>query len=965
MERVDSRWSGSEREALLGGDPLSKAAGDLLSKAAGDLLSKAAGDLRSRAAGDLLATKLHVPRAQPGFVPRPRLARRLDEGLARGVILVSAPAGSGKTSLVADWVRASDRPVAWLSLDAGDNDPARFWRHAFAALDRARPGIGSRVAPLLRPSERPSSEVLVTILINEMASHEAVFVLDDYHVIDSRQLHDGVAFLVSNLPAGLRLVLASRNEPPLPLARLRARGQVTEVIAADLRFTVAEAAALLGGTVSGDTVAALTDRTEGWAAGLQLAALSLRGQQDPVRFLAEFSGTNRYVLDYLTEEVLDAQATDVRGFLLQTSVLDRLSGPLCDALTGRSDSQRMLELIERAGLFLIPLDGVRGWWRYHHLFADLLRHRIDAEQPGRASELHAIAAQWHEEHGLADDAIRHALAAGLVDETARLIERHFDAAYMTGERATIQRWLSAVPASVALARPRLRLAQTLAALVYGDVERAAALLDGFQDSPAAARSGSTGAPPGGSPSALPSRSAAEPAEPGFVPSAGAAASLLVNLPAGFAIGHAWLAYLRGELDAMAEFAHQARASLAPGQLLLESIYQLNLALADWLRGNLTNAEREFTELVARWQSLGEDSLAARSCRFLGEVQRDRGRLDAAAATYGRLVEIAEDAYGPRPPVAAYGLVGLAEDAYERDSLDEALRYATEGIARSRQLSENEPLASGLVVLARIRQAEGDRAGAVAAMAEAERSTPSPATANLLAPIAAQRARLLLTQGDLAAVAEWAGQRGLFADDEPSYLGEQEHLVLARLLLAQGRPDRALPMLDRMQGLALAQERVGNVIQLLALRALATAAAGDRVNAAILLGEALSRASSRGYVRVFADEGPAMTALLAETDTDGVPAEYLARVRRACAVTSNGAANGRRRAATPGLIDPLTTRELEVLTLLAAGGSNQGIADELVVTVDTVKKHITHVLAKLGAANRTQAVARARQLGLLS
>ena len=944
MERVDSRWSESEREALL-------------------------------------ATKLHMPRAQPGFVPRPRLARRLDEGLARGVILVSAPAGSGKTSLVADWVRASDRPVAWLSLDAGDNDPARFWRHAFAALDRARPGIGSRVAPLLRLSEPPSSEVLVTILINEMASHEAVFVLDDYHVIDSRQLHDGVAFLVSNLPTGLRLVLASRNEPPLPLARLRARGQVTEVIAADLRFTVAEAAALLGGTVSGDTVAALTDRTEGWAAGLQLAALSLRGQQDPVRFLAEFSGTNRYVLDYLTEEVLDAQATDVRGFLLQTSVLDRLSGPLCDALTGRSDSQRMLELIERAGLFLIPLDGVRGWWRYHHLFADLLRHRIDAEQPGRASELHAIAARWHEEHGLADDAIRHALAAGLVDETARLIERHFDAAYMTGERATIQRWLSAVPASVALARPRLRLAQTLAALVYGDVARAAALLDGFQDSPAAAPSESTGAPPGestgappgGSPSALPSGSADEPTEPGFVPSAGAAASLLVNLPAGFAIGHAWLAYLRGELDAMAEFAHQARASLAPGQLLLESIYQLNLALADWLRGNLTNAEREFTELVARWQSLGEDSLAARSCRFLGEVQRDRGRLDAAAATYGRLVEIAEDAYGPRPPVAAYGLVGLAEDAYERDSLDEASGYATEGIALCRQLSENELLASGMAVLARIRQAKGDRVGAMAAIEEAGRSTPSPATANLLDPIPAQRARLLLAQGaplggiagDLDAVVDWAAQRGLSADDKPSYLREQEHLVLARLLLAQRQPDRALALLDRMHALAAAQQRTGSVIGTLALRALAIGASGNRSGALAALGEALTLASSRGYVRVFADEGPEMAALLAETRAEGVPATYLARVRRACGVSGNGAADGGQRAARPGLVDPLTAREIEVLTLLAAGAPNQGIADQLVVTVDTVKKHMTHVLAKLGAANRTEAVARARQLGLLS
>jgi LuxR family maltose regulon positive regulatory protein len=904
---VEGGWSGCEQDALL--------------------------------TSNLLATKLHVPQARPGFVARLRLVRQLDDGLARGLILVCAPAGSGKTSLLGSWARTGSRPVAWLSLDSGDNDPARFWRHAFAALDLAQPGIGARIAPLLSLSEPPPSDVLVTALINDLAQQgepdeprEVVLVLDDYHLIDSRPLHASMAFLVEHLPPGLRLVLSSRSEPPLPLARLRARGQVAELGAAELRFTTDEAAALLGSSLSGDALAALTARTEGWAAGLQLAALSLRGQSDAVRFVTEFNGSNRYVLDYLTEEVLESQPADVRGFLLQTSVLDRLSGPLCDTLTGRSDSQEMLEQIERAGLFLVPLDEIRGWWRYHHLFADLLRARLAAEQPDRVRELHSLAARWHEEHGLADDAIRHALAAEDVTEAARLIERHFDAAYLTGERTTIQRWLSAVPRPVALARPRLRLAQTFAALVYGDMEAAAALLSGVEGVEEAA------------------------AEP-FSPSAGEAASLVVNLPAGFAIARAWLAYLRGEPGAMAAFAAQARAELAPGQLMLESVYQLNLALADWMCGKLADAEREFTDLVARWRSVGESSLAARCCRFVSQVQSDQGRLDTAFRTYAQLVAIAEDTDQPRPPVAGYGYVGMAEIAYQRDELGDALRYVTEGLARGRQLSENEPLASGLVVLAWIRQAEGDRAGAVAAIEEAERSAPSPFTANLFNPIPAQRARLLLAQGDVSFAAQWAAERGLSPDDEPSYLREREYLVLVRLLLAQRRPAEALALLERLYGPAAGQERTGNVIELLALRALALALSGSPAEAADVLTEALGLGCQPGYIRVFADEGAPMAELLSRVE--GVPADYLARVLAACQRNVPGA---RRQA--QGLVDPLTVRELEVLALLAEGAANQGIADQLVVTLDTVKKHVTHVLAKLGVANRTEAVARARQIGLI-
>ena len=433
----------------------------------------------------LLATKLHVPRPQLGFVPRPRLVEALGEGLARGRVLICAPAGFGKTSLLADWARGSRRPVAWLGLDAGDNDPARFWRYVVVALDQAQPGIAGRLGPLLGPPAPRSFEGLVTALINELAAQpgrdEVLLVLDDYHLVDAGPVHESVAFLLENLPPGLLLVVSGRADPPLPLARLRARGQLAELRAAELRFTTEEAAALLGaaaGPVLPDSaVVALTARTEGWAAGLQLAALSLRGRTDTAGFVAAFSGSHRFVLDYLADEVLDGQPEQVRAFLLETSVLERLSGELCDAVTGRSGSQAMLHHIERAGLFLVPLDEVRGWWRYHHLFADLLRARLEQEQSGRVQELHRAAAAWSDEHDLGDDAVRHALAAGDAAWAAQLVERHVDMLLRRSEGVTLRRWLSTLPVEVLRARARLCLAQGFNAVVSGQVEGIEPLLD--------------------------------------------------------------------------------------------------------------------------------------------------------------------------------------------------------------------------------------------------------------------------------------------------------------------------------------------------------------------------------------------------------------------------------------------------------------------------------------------------------
>src|SRR5215813_1332312 len=430
----------------------------------------------------LVATKFHVPRA--GFMPRPRLLARLAEGVGRGVTVVCTPAGFGKTTVLGDWARRSRRPAAWLSLDAGDNDPARFWRYVAAALGRARPGIDELVVALLRGPQQPPLEAVATAVINELTSvpgdGEVVLVLDDYHLVEAPPVHESVTFLLDRLPPGLRVVLSSRADPPLPLARLRARGQLAELRAADLRFTVAETAAFLrevtGLDLPAASVAVLQDRTEGWAAGVQLAALSLRGQADPARFIAAFAGSHRYVLDYLTEEVLAGQPEQVLRFLLETSVLDRLCGPLCDAVTGRTGSQEMLEELDRANLFVVPLDEVRQWWRYHHLFADLLRARLEQKRPDKLPELHHAAAAWHEEHGSADEAVRHALAAGETGWAARLVERHVEALVRRSEGATLDRWLSGLPAASVHARPRLCLGQAVAAIARGRLEEVEQLL---------------------------------------------------------------------------------------------------------------------------------------------------------------------------------------------------------------------------------------------------------------------------------------------------------------------------------------------------------------------------------------------------------------------------------------------------------------------------------------------------------
>jgi LuxR family transcriptional regulator, maltose regulon positive regulatory protein len=901
----------------------------------------------------LLATKLHVPRPRPQFLSRARLLERLTDGTARELTLVCTPAGFGKTTLLGDWARSSERPVAWLSLDGGDNDPARFWRYAATALDQVRAGIGERVGALLRGPEPASLEAVVTLVINELARlpGELTLILDDYHLVEAAPIHHSLGVLLERGPPQLRLVLAGRADPPLPLARLRARGQLAELRERDLRFTAEEATALLQGVAGLElpaaSLAALVARTEGWVAGLQLAALSLQGETDRAGFVASFSGSHRYVLDYLTEEVLARQPEQLVRFLLETSVLERLSGPLCDAVTGRSDSQQVLEQIEGANLFLVPLDEVRGWWRYHHLFADLLQARLQREQPQRVPELHRAAAAWSEDHGLADEAVRHALAAGDADWAARLVERHVEALYGRSETATLQRWFAALPAELVRSRPRLCLVLAAGANVAGRLEEVESLLADAE------------------------RALAAGADEPFDPSVGRERSTLANAPTYAVLLHAELARQRGDPERQAKFARQALASLTQKDHALQPIFRWELAIAEWMHGRSAQAERILAEVVT-----DRYLLSLRPWYDLGHVQQTQGRLGTALATFERAVEVASEAGQPLP-LAGMSHIGLAEVLCERDELDAALEHATQAVALFRQPPYAQWLVAALAVLAWVRQARRDEAGALAAIGEAEQIAPRrDAAADMLPSVGVQRARLALAQGRVAEAARWIWDRGLEADGQLNYAREREYLVLARVLLAERRPAAAVRLLARLHALAAAQQRMGSVIEVRALQALALQAVGDQAGALAALAEALALAAPEGYVQAFIREGSPMAALLhrlATAPTAGravaaahLPGPYLDRLLGAFERVGLPVVPRPRRggAAIPGLVMPLTSRELEVLGLLAAGSSNQAIAEELVVSLDTVKRHVSHIFDKLGAANRTQAVTRARELRLL-
>jgi LuxR family maltose regulon positive regulatory protein len=909
----------------------------------------------------ILATKLYVPPPQPKAVLRPRLIERLDEGLHRKLILVCAPAGFGKTTLISEWVATLPRPAAWLSLDEGDNDPTRFLAYLLAALRTIAPNIGEGVLGALRSPQPPPTESILTALLNEIAAvdEDLVLVLDDYHLIDAGAVDDVLTFLLEHLPPRVHLVIATREDPPLPIARLRARGQMGELRAVDLRFTPDEAAGFLGGVMglelSGEEIAALEERTEGWIAGLQLAALSMRGREDVGGFIRAFAGDNRYVVDYLAEEVLGRQPERIRSFLLETSVLGRLSGPLCDAVTGQEDGGEMLEALERGNFFVVPLDDKRRWYRYHHLFADVLFAHLMAEQPDLIPALHRRASEWYEHNGSAADAIRHALAAEDFGRAADLVELAVPEMRRSRQEATLLGWFGSLPDELLRCRPVLSVHYAGTLLQSGQLE---GVEDRLRD---AERWLDTRADAGG-------RAEASSAEMVVVDE-----EEFRRLSGSVATYRAGIALVLGDVPGTVKYAQQALELALEDDRLLRASAAALLGLAYWTSGDLEAGYRSYAEGMQRLQRIGHLSDALGCAIALADIRIAQGRLREAMGTYERGLRIAAEQGEPVLRGAADMHVGMSRLYHERNELD----TATQHLLRSEELGEFAGLPQNRyrwrVAMARIREAQGDLDGALDLLDEAERLYVGDFFPNVR-PVAARKARVMIAQGRLGEVLSWARERGLSAHDDLGYLREFEHATLARVLIAQFESQRveqsiheATGLLERLLRAAEAGERAGSAIEILILRALAHHVQGDILAALAPLERALMLAEPEGYVRVFVDEGRPMAQLLAEGAARGIVPHYTARLLAASDAEGRVGPDDYPRPTAPAsqhLVEPLSDREVEVLHLIAQGLSNREIGEKLFLALITVKGHNRNIFRKLQVRRRTEAVARARELGLL-
>jgi LuxR family maltose regulon positive regulatory protein len=879
------------------------------------------------------------------------LQERVWRGLPGALTLIVAPVGYGKTTLASMCVTGSGMPCAWLSLDPQDNREPRFLRYLTAALRTVVPEVGAEVAGLLETSEPPRAETLLTWVVNDLVACERdlCLVLDDYHVITDDAVHGAVAFLIEHGPANLHLLVCSRSDPPLPVPRLRAGGHVVDIRAGDLCFTRAEAARFLHDTMGlhlDDSVAGtLVRRTEGWIAGIQLAALSLRRHRDPVSFVEGFTGTDRYILEYLFEEVLAAQPEQVQDFLLRTSVLDRLSASLCDAVTDRDDSSVVLDHLERHHLFLVPLDDDRVWYRYHQLFADLLRSRLPASRHEEVARLRSRAAQWCVRNGHITEAVDYALDAGDIRQAADLIAQYWGQVSSAGEIETVQSWLDALPEQTLRLSAALLVARCWLAWFHGEADVLEARLI---EAHAAVRDGR--------------------------PGSGIGQEGIAVLSAQVAALESLVARRRGEHPAAVERAEEA-LRLIPGSLTagedarLRSLVHSALPTAYDAAGDLDRAAQAYAETL-RWSRLARNVAGVAGISYrLGGVLIPMGRLrQAQQVCQDGLAYLGEHRLD-RSPAAGILHLAMAEVLVERDELEGAQRHVTEGLDLGRGSGRLDAVRNAGRALSRLRAARDDLDGALAAVTEAELALGEWPSDLARAELLATRSRILLRAGNVSDAARCAQQAVELARFDHGQTGQLAALAALRVQITPCDPADAVDHLTRALDAAQRRHRWGVALELHVLRALALADDGDLRRAEHDLEHALTLAAVEGYCRVFLDEGPRLQLLLARwvRRAGTGPGRELAgrllaqpgagRVGAQTCPDSDPDPNGE-------LIDPLSERELEVLRIMALGKTNQQIADRLVVARGTVKAHSASIFRKLAVTNRTQAVVRARQLGIL-
>jgi len=884
-------------------------------------------------------------------VSRPRLTERLNQGLTRKLTLISAPPGFGKTTAVSGWIAQSDTAIAWLSLDDEDNDPIRFWVYFIAALQSLNAAMGVQALALLQSPQPLSLDTVLTMLVNEIDGFPDAFtlILEDYHLIQLPALHQSLTFLLNHLPAQMHLVMTTRSDPVLPLAQLRARDELVELRAADLRFTLEESTAFLnltmGLNLSTENIATLEMRTEGWIAGLQLAALSMRGRDNLAAFIEAFAGSNRFVVDYLAEQVLLQQPAEIQTFLLHTSILDRMSASLCDAVTGSGHSQTFLEQLEQRNLFILPLDEVREWYRYHQLFGDVLRARLRQVNPGVMSELHRRASQWFAQRDQLSEAIEHALAGQDEEQAAQLLEqvarKFFNNAVMF---PALDRWMSKLPDSFRRARPQLMILQSWLLIRRAEIDAAERSTDNAEQALEIVSTSSRSKALRGEIAALRAR----------------------------------LALNRGTSEQIILYARQALDDLDPENGGIRSQVMITLGRAYLQQRQFAQSHDAFAEAILLGRSAGYSYVTLFAAYFRAYVQRALGSPDTALASSHEAIRWAME-YGAN----AYFEVGiifisLADLFRERNDLSHAFDYATEGVKRCAQLGDIGFVLLSRLVLARIQQAQGNLDAAFAEVEALKQSAYQYQINWMIHILSPFKAQLRLIQSGYAAyqALDWMPQPLSIEDAERFartpyllvYGYEHNWIVPMQLMIAQGRATadhsllrEALEQLDQRRAEADSSGFVWLSIKTRVLLALAYDASGSPDSAREHLQQALSLAQPGNYIRVFVDEGEPLRRLLQQIK----PHVFADRLLTAFGDASVPHSADRTASPTASrLPDPLSERELEVLRLIQSGESNQEIADQLVISLATVKRHISNIYGKLNATSRTHALVRARELHLL-
>jgi len=904
----------------------------------------------------ILATKLYIPPPQPSTILRTRLLEQLNRGLQHKLTLVSASAGFGKTTLISEWVQQCERPIAWLSLDESESDLNRFLNYLIAALQTIEDFEGKELTSLLQSSSPAIVESTLTILINEVATlkNPIILVLDDYHVIDSKAVDDAVGFLLSHQPPQIHIVIASREDPSLPLARLRARNQLTELRVADLRFNHAETdqffSQLSGITLADDEVSALESRVEGWAAGLQLAAVSARGSNNGTHFIRTFAGSHQFVLDYLLEEILYQQSEDIQNFLLSTSILSRLCSSLCEAVVNikSTSGKKFLAHIQLANLFIVPLDDKRQWFRYHHLFAEALLARLKTQQPDKIKILNQRASAWYEENDLLDEAIRHAFAADDYERVANLCELAWPEMDLSLQTETWFSWVKTLPENIIEARPVLNVNYAWALLYVGELEAALTRLEKIE-------------------------AQLEQTNNNFANTDKLPVGIIVFdnkqynlLPATVASAKGYHAQSLGDVTSTIKYTRQTLALLPSDDHFKRGGATALLGLAYYSIGELKSAFQTFSDSIDSIKKSGHGLYVIGGTFVLADIRIAQGRIHDAKRLYENALKFVQEQESP-PPGTAYIYLGLGQIYLEQGDGDTAKGY----LQRSEEIGEKVDLQYWQFRLclaqAQVKRSAGNLTSALDLLTQAEKLYYRSAVPDLK-PIAARKVRIWLEQGKLSKALAWQQEQNISIDDELSYQHEFEHLTLVRILIAQFKDKQeshfiheAITLLDRLLTAANEGDRKKSVIEIHMLKSLALHAQEEMQTALKSLEDALHLAKSENFICTFIGEGETITKLLSEAAVRKIEPEYVVKL---LSVLNPQQSGGKTLPSENLQLDPLSERELKVLELIAQGLSNKEICEKLHLALDTIKGHNRRIFSKLQVQRRTEAVAKARALELL-